>query len=58
MPKTGTVIFISKSWKFVDDIKLKLNRKRLYLNDNVKYLGIKIDGNVNWKHRLNNILVK
>ena len=58
MPKTGTVIFISKSSKFVDDIKLKLNRKRLYLNDNVKYLGIKIDGNVNWKHRLNNILVK
>ena len=31
-------------------IILKLSRQRLHSSNNVKYLGIKIDKNLNWKH--------
>ena len=36
--------------KYEGVIKLKLNRQRLQPSNNVKYLGIKIDENLNWKH--------
>ena len=38
------------------DIKIKLNR--LYLSQSVKYPGIKIDENLNWKDHINDIAVK
>ena len=39
-------------------IKLKLNRQRPHSSNNVKYLGIKIDKNLNWKHHINEVSTK
>ena len=44
--KTELVIFKSKRKQFDGEIKLKLSRKRLFPTDSVKYLGVKIDGNL------------
>ena len=38
-------------------LKLKLNSKRLYTINSVKYLGIKIDENLNWHPQINNVAV-
>ena len=63
-------INLSKSaenwWKFFkhqrktidNDVKIKLSRKRLYPVDSAKYLGIRIDKNLNWKHHANDIAIK
>ena len=51
--KTETIIFKSRRKKYEGVIKLKLNRQRLHSSNNVKYLGIKIDANLNWKHHIN-----
>ena len=40
------------------DVKIKLSRKQLYLTDSVKYLGITIDANLNWKHCVTDIAIK
>ena len=48
-----TEIFRSKQKKFEGDLKIKLCRKRLYLSESVKYLGVKIDTNLNWKYHVN-----
>ena len=54
--KFGT---LSVSRKKLDtEIKIKLNRKRLYPSQSVRYLGIKIDQNLNWKDHINDIAVK
>ena len=34
-------------------MKIKLNRKRLYSTDSVKYLGVKIVSKLNWKSHVN-----
>ena len=39
-------------------MKIKLNGKRLYTTNSVKYLGIKIDENLNWHEQINNVAVK
>ena len=39
-------------------LNLKLNRQRLHSSNNVKYLGIKIDENLNWKHHINEVSTK
>ena len=39
-------------------IKIKLNCKRLYPSKSVKYLGIKIDENLNWKQHIHDIAIK
>ena len=38
-------------------LKLKLNGTRLYPTNSVKYLGIKIDENLNWKQQISDIAV-
>ena len=42
----------------ISSIKIKLNGKRLYPSKSVKYLGIKIDENSNWKQHIHDIAVK
>ena len=46
-------------WKHFDgEIKLKLSCKRLFPTDSVKYLGVKIDGNLLWKSHIDYLSVK
>ena len=56
--KTETIIFIYRRKKYEGVIKLKLNRQRLYPTNNVKYLGMKIEENLNWKHHVNEVSTK
>ena len=56
--KTEKVIFKHQRKKLDTEIKIKLNRKRLYPSQSVRYLGIKIDQNLNWKDHINDIAVK
>ena len=55
--KTEMVIFKSKQKKFEGDLKIKLCGKRLYPTESVKYLGVKSDTNLNWKH-VNDLSIK
>ena len=56
--KTEMVIFKSKQNKFEGDLKIKLCGKRLHPTESVKYLGIKIDTNLTWQHRVNDLSIK
>ena len=56
--KTELVIFKSKRKQFDGEIKLKLSRKRLFPTDSVKYLGVKIDGNLLWESHIDYLSVK
>ena len=56
--KTEAALFKS-SRKLTDvPLKLKLNGKRLYPTNSVKYLGTKIDENLNWKQQISDITTK
>ena len=48
--KTELVIFKHQRKKIDSEVRIKLSRKRLYPTDSVKYLGVRIDENLNWKH--------
>ena len=39
-------------------LKLKRNGKRLYSANSVKYLGIKMDENLDWKQQISDIAIK
>ena len=56
--KTELVIFKHQKKKLDSPIKIKLSRKRLYPSKSVKYLGIKIDENLNWKQHIHDIAIK
>ena len=56
--KTELVIFKHQRKKLDSSIKIKLNLKRLYPSKSVKYLGIKIDENLNWKQHIHDITIK
>ena len=56
--KTELVVFKSKRKQFDGEMKLKLSRKRLFPTDSVKYLGVKIDGNLSWKSHIDYLSVK
>ena len=56
--KTELVIFKHQRKKLDSPIKIKLNRKRLYPSKSVKYLGINIDENLNWKQHIHDIAIK
>ena len=58
MQKTELVIFKHQRKKLDCEAKIKLNRKRLYPTDSVKYLGIRIEKNLNWKHHVSDIAIK
>ena len=40
------------------DLKIKLCRKRIHASQYVKYFGVFIDENLNWKKHINEILTK
>ena len=44
--------------KFEGDLKIKLCGKRLYPNENVKYLGAKVNTNLNLQYHLNDVSIK
>ena len=56
--KTELVLFKPSKKKLDNDLKIKLNGKRLYPTSSVKYLGINIDSNLNWKEHMNAIVIK
>ena len=56
--KTELVIFKHKNKKLECLIKIKFSRKRLYPSKSVKYLGVKIDENLNWKDQAYDIVTK
>ena len=39
-------------------MKIKLNGKRLYPTDSVKYIGVKTDSKLNWKSHVNATVTK
>ena len=56
--KTELVVFKQKRKILDHEIKVKLNRKRLYPTASVKYRGVKIDENLNWHHHINDLAIK
>ena len=44
--------------KLESPIKIKLSRKRLYPPKSVKYLGIRINENLNWKQHIHDFEIK
>ena len=56
--KTEVVLFKSVRKQTEATLKLKLKGKRLYTTNSVKYLGIKIDEDLNWHEQINNVAVK
>ena len=56
--KTDVVLLKSLKKQTDSDLHVKLNGKRLYPTDSVKYLGILIDKNLNWHHQISNVAVK
>ena len=47
--KTEVILFKTKCKPCNNDLRLKLCRKRLYKTKYLRYLGKKIDQNLNWK---------
>ena len=56
--KTVLIIFKHHRKKLGTKIKIKLDRKRLYPSQSVRYLSIKIDQNLNGNDYINDIAVK
>ena len=56
--KTEVVLLKSLKKQTDSDFHVKLNGKRLYPTDSVKYLGIVIDKNLNWHHQISNVAAK
>ena len=51
--KTEFVLFTSSKKQLDCDLKIRLNGKRLYQTDSLKYLGIEIDKTLIWKQQIN-----
>ena len=56
--KTELVLFKYRSRKLNYNLKLKLNGRRLYPRQSIKYLGVIIDENLNWCHHVNSLSIK
>ena len=56
--KTEIILFKTSNKNYVVDLKIKLCRKRIHASPYVKYLGVFIDENLNWKKHINEISTK
>ena len=56
--KTEVILFKTKRKPCDTDLRLKLCRKRLYKTKYLRYLGIKIDENLNWKIHIHDLTSK
>ena len=56
--KTELVLFTSSKKQLYCDLKIKLNGKRLYETDLVRYFGIQIDERLTWKQQINHVALK
>ena len=56
--KTEVVLFRSTKKQLDFGLKLKLNEKRLYPTNSVKYLGVKTDEHLIWKPHIDGIFAK
>ena len=48
----------SKQKNFEGDLKIKLCGKILSPTESVKYLGVKVDANLNWEYHVNDLRIK
>ena len=51
-------IFKSKQQKFEQGLEMKLCGNGLYHTKRVKYLGVKINTNLNWEHYVKDLFIK
>ena len=56
--KTELTMFKPRMKKVTLDLKLKLNGKRLYPTQPIKYLGIEMDESLTWNEHINDIAIK
>ena len=56
--KTEVMLFKTKHKPCDADLRLKLCRKRLYKKKYLRYLGIKVDENLNWKIHIHDLASK
>ena len=56
--KIEVILFKTKHKPCDTDLRLKLCRKRLYKTKYLRYLGIKIDENLNWKSHIHDLVSK
>ena len=56
--KTEIILFKTSNKNYDADLKIKLCRKRIHASPYVKYLGVSIDENLNWKIHINEISTK
>ena len=55
---TEIILFEASNKNYDADLKIKLCRKRIHASPYVKYLGVFIDANLNWKKHINEISTK
>ena len=58
MLQKQVILFKTKHKTCGTDLRLKLSRKRLYKTKYLRYLGIKIDENLNWKVHIHDLASK
>ena len=58
MAKTEIILFKTRNKDYDADLKIKLYRKRIHASQYVKYLGVFLDENLNWKKHINEISTK
>ena len=56
--KAELALFTSPKKQLDNDLKIKLNGKRLYEADSTKYLGIQIGKRLAWKQQVNDVAIK
>ena len=56
--RTELAIFKHKKKKLECSIRITLSRKRLYPSNSIRYLGVKVDGNLNRKDHIHDVAIR